>query len=60
VHATQFKDGRAHSYANHYLRCDRFVHEREAGQNIYVRVRCQTTTVSCVKFHDLEPSPETE
>jgi carotenoid cleavage dioxygenase-like enzyme len=39
VHAMEFKDGRALSYNNHYLRCERFVHEQEEGKNIYLRVR---------------------
>jgi carotenoid cleavage dioxygenase-like enzyme len=39
IHAVKFEDGKAKSYANHWLRCARFVDEHAAGQNIYLRVR---------------------
>lgn len=38
VHAVVLRDGKAQSYANHWLRCDRFLHEQKAGSNIYLRV----------------------
>lgn len=39
IHAVSFSHGAAEAYCNHYLRCDRYVHERTAQQNIYIRVR---------------------
>lgn len=39
IHAVSFANGHAEAYCNHYLRCDRYVHERAAQQNIYIRVR---------------------
>jgi carotenoid cleavage dioxygenase-like enzyme len=39
VHAVHFGEGKAKSYSNHWIRCDRFVEEREAGSNVYMRVR---------------------
>jgi carotenoid 9,10(9',10')-cleavage dioxygenase 1 len=38
VHAVLFRNGRAQSYANHWLRCDRFLDELRAGENIYLRI----------------------
>lgn len=38
VHAVMFQDGQAKSYANHWLRCARFLDETKAGGNIYPRV----------------------
>ena len=39
VHALHFQDGKAQSYSNHWIRCDRFVEEQEKGSNVYMRVR---------------------
>lgn len=39
VHAVHFGEGKAKSYSNHWIRCDRFVEERDAGSNVYMRVR---------------------
>lgn len=38
MHAVMFGDGKALWYANHWLRFDRFLHERRAGENIYLRI----------------------
>lgn len=38
VHALHFEDGQAQSYSNHWIRCDRFIEEKEHGSNLYMRV----------------------
>lgn len=38
VHAVMLRGGKAQSYANHWLRCARFVDEQRAGDNIYPRI----------------------
>jgi carotenoid cleavage dioxygenase-like enzyme len=38
LHVVVLQGGSAKSYANHWLRCARFEHERAAGHNIYLRV----------------------
>eukprot|EP00892_Ulva_mutabilis_P006059 jgi/Ulvmu1/3825/UM018_0036.1 len=38
LHGVRFENGQALSYCNHWLRCPRFVHEKEQGENIYIRI----------------------
>eukprot|EP00892_Ulva_mutabilis_P010049 jgi/Ulvmu1/7416/UM036_0076.1 len=38
IHCVQLKNGQATSYCNHWVRCLRFLKERKAGHNVYIRV----------------------
>ena len=38
IHCVQLKGGQVASYCNHWVRCERFQKEREAGHNIFMRV----------------------
>lgn len=38
VHAVYFGDGEAKSYCNHWIRCKRYLYEKAAGCNLFVRV----------------------
>jgi hypothetical protein len=40
VHAVSFGSGQAKSYANHWIRCKRFLYEKAAGFPLFLRVRC--------------------
>lgn len=55
LHGVLFQGGEALSYCNHWLRCPRFVHEKEKGENIYIRVR--TARVRPHNHHPVHGAP---